>query len=604
MKRATSLILKSIQVFLLTFGTFSFFFFLLPFSALKSLFDSLAPDKNLEIFTLDFYQFAAPIFFGAGLFFLLLFFIPYLFPKKSHEHTRSFLSSLRSLPARFRQDARQSWHLARLDITGNRDWVILLFFMVLGGFLRVLLLNKPLTHDEAYTYIGFTSRGFWAVISDYHLPNNHILYSIFVFLSVQLFGNAPWVIRFPALLAGVLLISAVFLAARAYFNRETALLTSGIVAIFPVFMLYGTSARGYAQLALLSVLLWWLATLLLKRKNLFIWFLFILIAAAGFYTIPIMLYPFASIMAWLFIRYLTGTYSPAYKKGQLLKALFFAGLTVVTLFLLLYTPVFIRTGARSVFYSDTIQFVQEPTFELLKNSITARSIRSWAEWHTGMPALVRQMTLIGFLLSLAFHRLITKKWGSYLLVSVSVILGITLLQRTFAWTRVWFFFAPIYFSFAAAGWVFLIQKILGKRPRATLGLLSLFWLAALFFIAAWFNTPTQAMRELRGDPAALERGMIYLRDRVEKEDALVASSYETPAMQYYAAYYGIPLEKTYPADNIFKSLYAIVTSPDATVAETLHSGTSDRVDLDAAQLIYRDEDLRIYKVPIVVFYDE
>lgn len=602
MKKTQNFIFRILQFSSALGGIFFLAYSLFPFQKIKSFFDIFTPDKNLEAFTLEIYRLTAPLLLLVGILFFLLFALLQFFPTQCRETITAFLGSLESLPTRLRDDFRSLWGAAKQDILTSKDWLILLALMILSGVFHALLLNQPMTHDEAYTYIGFISRGFWAVISDYHLPNNHILYSVFAYLSVHLFGNAPWTMRFPAFLAGIALIPAIYLAARNYFNRETALLSSGIIAIFPVFALYGVSARGYAQLALLSVLLWWLANRLLREKNLFLWLLFILVAAAGFYTIPIMLYPFTALMAWLFLRYLLGSYASMYTKGQFFKYLFFAGLTVVILFLVLYMPVFVRTGIRSVFYSDTIKFAQEANLELLKNSIITRSIRAWAEWHKGLPKTFRQITLFGFLLSFFLHPVITKKWGSYLTASFLAILGIVLIQRTFAWTRVWFFFAPIYFSFAAAGWTFLLRQI--KRPRATFGLLSLFLLSALFFSLTWLVAPTQEMRELRGQPAALERGIIYLHDRIQPEDALVASSAETPAMQYYAAYYGIPLKNTHPADNTFKSIYAIVTSPSATLEETLHSGTSDRVDLTAAELLYQEGDLRIYKIPIVIFYAE
>jgi len=84
---------------------------------------------------------------------------------------------------------------------------------------------------------------------------------------------------------------------------------------------------------------------------------------------------------------------------------------------------------------------------------------------------------------------------------------------------------------------------------------------------------------------------------------IVSNIDSTPQMQYYAKYHGIPLEQTHPANNLFTSLYVILTSPDEKLAESLHSGTSDRVDITASQLIFEDDQLKIYKVPIVVFYE-
>ena len=91
-----------------------------------------------------------------------------------------------------------------------RSRLILLFILLSGLILRLGSLFEPVTYDEAYTYVAFASRSLWAIVSDYSLPNNHILHSILVHLSTQIVGNHPWAIRIPALVAGLGIIWMVY----------------------------------------------------------------------------------------------------------------------------------------------------------------------------------------------------------------------------------------------------------------------------------------------------------------------------------------------------------------------------------------------------------
>lgn len=79
---------------------------------------------------------------------------------------------------------------------------------------RVVRLNAPMQHDEAYTVIAFASRPLIAVISDYHLPNNHIFHSLLVHPAIRLMGMQPWAVRLAALSAGLLLLPVAYALAR------------------------------------------------------------------------------------------------------------------------------------------------------------------------------------------------------------------------------------------------------------------------------------------------------------------------------------------------------------------------------------------------------
>jgi hypothetical protein len=78
----------------------------------------------------------------------------------------------------------------------------------IGIFLRAWHLGRAARYDEAYTYLECASHRLLHVVSGYRAPNNHILHSLLVHFSTQLFGAGHVGLRLPAFVAGVLIIPA------------------------------------------------------------------------------------------------------------------------------------------------------------------------------------------------------------------------------------------------------------------------------------------------------------------------------------------------------------------------------------------------------------
>ena len=116
-------------------------------------------------------------------------------------------------------------------------------------------MDAALNHDEAYTWVMFASQSYSAIITSYSLPNNHILQSLMVHLAVQLFGQYEWVIRLPALLAGLLAVPIVFALGFFLFGgARVGLLAAWLLALTPVHISYSHAARGYSLMVLFSLL--------------------------------------------------------------------------------------------------------------------------------------------------------------------------------------------------------------------------------------------------------------------------------------------------------------------------------------------------------------
>ena len=136
-----------------------------------------------------------------------------------------------------------------------RPLIILLLVVVLGAFFRFAYLWRPMGHDEAYTFMAFASRGLGVVISDYHLPNNHVFHTILVYLFYQFLGDSPAVIRLTAFFAGIFIIPASYLIAKTFYDWKIGLVSASITAAIPVMVDYSTTARGYTIITLFTLIL-------------------------------------------------------------------------------------------------------------------------------------------------------------------------------------------------------------------------------------------------------------------------------------------------------------------------------------------------------------
>jgi hypothetical protein len=121
--------------------------------------------------------------------------------------------------------------------------------------LALLFLFQPMRYDEAYTFTHFASTPLYLALSNYSSTNNHLLNTLLVHFSYILFGNHPWALRLPTLIAGWLLVPGTYLVTRTFFGKHAALLAAALVASSSALILFSANARGYTLMALFFLLL-------------------------------------------------------------------------------------------------------------------------------------------------------------------------------------------------------------------------------------------------------------------------------------------------------------------------------------------------------------
>ena len=257
-------------------------------------------------------------------------------------------------------------------------------------------------NDEAASFIYYASHPLSVIVTIYGSPNNHILHTVLMHASYLVFGSAEWALRLPAFLAGLALVPLTYIASR-------SLIASALVASAPVLIDYSTDARGYTMLCC-AVLV---CVIAIQRNA---WRTFSISAALGFFTIPVMLYPFLVLVVWG-------------RRKALVPAI-----EAVVIAAALYAPALIISGIGAIASNPYVKPVPNFFTSVLPYLETVRE-----HLLVGIPIVV-QLLLLAAAVSRRF-------W-----IAAAIVLAMIAMQRVLPFPRVWLPFLILIFIGAAAQW--------------------------------------------------------------------------------------------------------------------------------------------------------
>lgn len=520
---------------------------LCPFSVWKSIGDSLASDGNMERLTPQFVSILRIV--------LSVFFIVFtgliLWKCFAGESRRRFFQSVGRLPGRCCHDFKSFFRdFVSAFQCEKKEIFLLLMIIAAGTIVRALQLKLPLLHDEAYSMAVWGRSDLLFAISDYHLPNNHIFHSVLINLIYHHIGKSVVLLRMPVFLSGCLLILAVWLLGKQLYNNFIALTAAGMTAFAPYLIFYSVNARGYEIQTLLSILTFGLAVYAKRKKNIFSWFLLIVLSGLNFFTLPIALYPFGGICVWLFLNVLFGKLPVSVwrSRGQLFKYLIFMGISVSVLTLLLYIPLLHYSGWNSLFGNVFVKGVEPSIFGETMLSRLVDNVKAFTET---LPVFVSLIIAFGLVLSVFSFRKTSKEKISY---GLSLLLWMGLLipiQKPNLWPRTLLFLHPFLLLFAASGLSVLrfIPRV-GKYAG---------WFCAVVVLAAGISQ-FLAARNVIGLIGPDEKAIRMVLER-EGSNAgnilFVTEAQDNAPIWIYADEYGLPA-KIFDKRLPFNTIYAFV----------------------------------------------
>jgi hypothetical protein len=299
-------------------------------------------------------------------------------------------------------------------------------------------------YDEALSFNEFASRPLYYGLSFYPDPNNHLLNTLLVHLASGALGNQPWVLRLPAFVGGVLLVPATYALGRLLYGRGAAVLSASLVAVASYLVEYSTNSRGYTLQALSFVVVLTLAVMAGRQRNLVALFMAALVAAAGAYALPTMLYGVAIAACVVLVERHRAAVRPAH--------LVASGLLLGLLVTVLYLPVMLVSGPDKLVAN---RFVVPLGGSELAAELPRSLASTWAVWHRDIPLPLVLVLIAGFLI--ACTRDLRDRRVPLGGLAPAVCLVLVLAQRVAPFERVWLFLLPLYFVVASGG--------LGTRPN-------------------------------------------------------------------------------------------------------------------------------------------
>ena len=421
-----------------------------------------------------------------------------------------------------RDDLKRVGATLRQTVSSDRATVgALLALIALAAAIRVpSLISEPMRYDESATYSTYASRPYYTIVARYESPNNHVFHTLCVRAAILAFGDRPWAIRLPAFLAGLLLVPAGYVAGRALYGRGAALLGAALIAGSPTALKFSTNARGYTIVALATLLMVAVGSLLLRRPSVLAWGALTVLAALGFWAVPVMLLPYVAVMGWLVLAGVTAQ-AMAADRGTFLRSAALSALGTVALVVLLYAPILLLHGPGVL---GGNRYVVRLGWEEWRAGLPSALAAPWAEWLRELPAGLGIVLTAAFV----FHHRADLHRIPFWAVAPVVCIAIILIQGILPPERVWFFALPLFLLAAAAGLAWIVTAALPKmwcRP-------ALAGTAALLLGVQTLGTPavkTIELGTLRDAPAVTD----LLRARLRPGDAVLATCPSDGPLEYY-----------------------------------------------------------------------
>jgi uncharacterized membrane protein len=441
-------------------------------------------------------------------------------------------------------------------------WPLLLLVSIIAILIRLPYLSQPMRFDESLTFVKYASQPLSTALSTYEEPNNHLFNTFLVHVMSVAFGNHPWVLRLPAFIAGILLIPAIYWTTHSFYSKRAALLAASLAAVSLTLVEYSVNARGYTLIALIFVVELGLAQSL-KRQNWRVgWLLFGVLAAIGFYTIPVMLYPIGIVALWLLFSLLTEVKGTQRWTSVLHFTVSLALGALLTI--LLYLPVIRNEGLRAIVGNEFVEPLPAGEFY----QALPRIFQEVATFvNRGYEPFIQIVLAVGMVTSLLLHRRLSHDRFHLLVVALIWLFPLLVFQRVIPFDRTWIFLIPLYLMLSAAGLAALLRDNFAFYSSIVVLTVSI---GLSLIRSGAVYTSTQTALAPNAEAIAL-----YLIDILEPQDEILAPIPLDAPIQYYLNYHGYagdPVRNEYETfwvdlrSSSNRQIYVVGTTPGDTDA--------------------------------------
>jgi 4-amino-4-deoxy-L-arabinose transferase-like glycosyltransferase len=589
-RRSASVVVLILILALLALGVVLLTSSFVPYEDVKARIDSMAQDGSAEGFTEVTFAKVSGKLRMAGV--ALLVFAGVLLVLR--RHLNRWVSGLFDSFADLWDESRTAWSAA-LKEDGKKHTIVFCLIMMIAVAVRLVFINQPIRYDEAHSFTYYSSRPIYIALSNYSSVNNHLFHTLLVHIAYSILGNHEWALRLPALLAGLFLVPATYLAARLLYNKNAAILAAAFISVSSALIEFSTNARGYSMICLAFMLILAVGAYVRRGGGPAAWTLFTLVTALGFYTIPIMLYPFGITALWLFLSALLKDIDgPAW---PFVRNLILSTVCAGVLTLALYTPVFVGSGVDAVFGIPSKAVDAAGGTEGFMGGISIRIKAFWAQWNRDFPLSVSIIMALGAILSLLFHRRVARHRVPLLVPAMLWVVPVLLVMRALPWPRVWLYLLPLYFILVSAGlslkfgWM---ARLLRRSAASFCVIMALhviigIGLSVVYSRSVYYSEETGTLRNAEEIATTLGRGL-------GPGDKMLAFSPAGAPLLYYFKRHNVPLDPLVRTDrDNWQTVYVVVDVPTHDLDWVLRKTQLDTQRYSAPELVKTYDFAEIYR---------
>jgi hypothetical protein len=323
-------------------------------------------------------------------------------------------------------------------------------------------------------------------------------------------------------------------------------------------ILYSTNARGYMMICLVFLSLYVLGIALLRKSTPGRWLLFTLLSAAGWYTIPVMLYPFGIIVIWLCLSVIASGKSidrRSFLQQLLISLAFVAALTGIA-----YLPIIAVSGIGSLVGHRFIHALPCTDYGM---RIPSYIHSLWQYWNTALPAWITIACAVGFIASCIFYRRLSDVPVPLVAAVPIWFVALILVLRVMPYERVWLYLIPVYFMYASAGISYFIKRMEATIARhAHAG--TLLNAAVPVAFACWLSYAAIQTKSVIHSPETgtlpdAQPIALFMKEYLKPGDAVYATCPSDSPLSYYFMLHTIPLAHlSFEAPGHYKRIVVIV----------------------------------------------
>ncbi|MDO1446040.1 hypothetical protein Q0590_07245 [Rhodocytophaga aerolata] len=311
---------------------------------------------------------------------------------------------------------------------------ILLLLIILSRF--YFLFRFPFHVDERFTYLYFVDKGFLVSMTYYPGPSNHIFYTLICNFFDLFIADPVVVMKLPALLISIALSVVFWLIISQYFTYSIALLIAALFSFAEPVFYYSIQGRGYILLMFLTLIATQNAIKITQSNRLsFSYFFWLGVSATlGFYTLPIFLYPFVSLLLFITWQLIIQ------RNYTFFQPLFITCMAIAGSVFILYLPVIVFNGWRALIANSWVapipwqEFIPFFPQHLLKLASEIWGGLPGGIWLTSVCILF----CVGGMINNNWVSVV-RPWQQIYLLNLIVVIGISFLQRLLVPLRVLFY---------------------------------------------------------------------------------------------------------------------------------------------------------------------